>query len=296
MIGYRISQADLEAQIALRFPRWLAKAATRTAKLILDGRFNETSSIWSEIKPLYMELQGGSKCAYCERKLESDAHGRGEQDIEHFRPKGRVTVWVSSDTTPANPVTIMPVPSDTLGYFWLAYHPFNYCAACKPCNSALKSDKFPVTGTYDFTVRRTPMDLLSEKPLLIYPFGDFDVDPTKLIGFVGVSPFAIATSGLDRARGLTTIDFFRLDSAEERSNLLLERARVIIALHPQLKVLKGRSSAATKAMAQKIVTSFKSPKAPHTNCTVSFCDLFQKKRKVADAIFEKAVEFVLSKS
>ena len=47
MIGYRISQVDLEAQIELRFPRWLAKAATRTAKLISDGRFSETSSMWS---------------------------------------------------------------------------------------------------------------------------------------------------------------------------------------------------------------------------------------------------------
>ena len=56
------------------------------------------------------------------------------------------------------------------------------------------------------------------------------------------------------------------------------------------QALGGTSAAA------KIVTRFKSPKAPHTNCAVSFCDLFQKKRKVADAIFEKAVAFVLSKS
>ena len=188
------------------------------------------------------------------------------------------------------------MPSDSLGYFWLAYHPFNYCAACKPCNSALKSDKFPVAGAYDFTVRRTPQELLAEKPLLIYPFGDFDIDPTTLIGFLGVSPFAIATSGLNRDRGLITIDFFRLDNVEERTNLLLERARVIVALHPQLKMLKSRANAATKALAQKVVTAFTSINAPHTNCAMSFCELFQKKRKTADAIFNKAVEFVLSKS
>ncbi len=296
MIGYRISQADLEAEITRRFPRWLGKAKTRTEKLIRAGTFKEESSIWSEIKSLYMELQGNSKCAYCERKLESETHGRGEQDVEHFRPKGRVTVWEPSDPTPANGVTITPVPSDSGGYFWLAYHPFNYCAACKPCNSALKSDKFPVTGDYDFTIRRTPQELLSEKPLLIYPFGDFDVDPTKLIGFMGVSPFAIATSGRNRARALTTIDFFRLDNVEERTNLLLERATVILTVYPQLKTLKSRASAANKAVAQQIVDIAKSEKRPHTNCARSFCDLFEKKRKTADAIFKAAVAFVISKS
>src|SRR5262245_18163470 len=89
MIGYRISRADLEKMVGAD---WLKKASDRTNQFRRNGRYEESSSIWSEVKPKYMELQH-QKCAFCERKLESIDLGAIEQDVEHFRPKASVKAW-----------------------------------------------------------------------------------------------------------------------------------------------------------------------------------------------------------
>jgi hypothetical protein len=292
MIGYKISRKALEKLIEAEVPGWTARAKQRTTGFAATGKYAETSSIWSEVKVVYMRLQGESKCVYCERKLESEENGKIEQDVEHFRPKGSVRRW----KTPANlrneGVQVTDPGTSAPGYHLLPYHLFNYSAACKPCNSTLKSDCFPIAGTYKFD-GINPKTLSAERPLLIYPIGDFDDDPESLIKFHGVSPQAIASVGHDRHRALATIAFFELEDPIKRKNLFRERASVIIGLWPWLEAL---SRDPHDAVAADLVASFQSEKAPHTNCARSFATLHQQDRVEAQSLFQAAVEFIKTSS
>src|SRR4030088_1152429 len=93
MIRYAVTRQQLDQLIEDQSPGWLQKAGERTEQFRQLARYTEKSSIWSKVKPVYMRLQGDSKCAYCERKLESIDYGKGEQDVEHFRPKKGLKVW-----------------------------------------------------------------------------------------------------------------------------------------------------------------------------------------------------------
>ena len=295
MIGYRISRQDLEALIEAEKPGWLQRAANRTKSFRQKGRYDEKSSIWSDVKPVYMRLQGNCKCAYCERKLESIDYGKVEQDVEHFRPKGRVRLWRMPKRLEDQGINATGVPNEDRGYYLLPYHPFNYAAACKPCNSALKKDYFPIAGDYDLE-GEDPSDLLREKPYLIYPIGDFDRAPEQLIHFHGVSPQAVTGSGHERARALVTIEVFKLDDETKRKNLIRERAVIIVALYPQLEKLANGATGAVRAEAQKIVGGFTAPNSAHTNCARSFRQLFERDPTEAKAIFDRAWGLITSLS
>ncbi|MBI1786218.1 MAG: hypothetical protein HYR60_01540, partial [Acidobacteria bacterium] len=74
-----------------------------------------------EFKPGYwkdgkarLKAETHGKCAYCESKIDTVAHG----DVEHFRPKSV--------------------------YWWLAYCYDNHLYACQICNQVFKKDRFPV--------------------------------------------------------------------------------------------------------------------------------------------------------
>ena len=82
MIRYPIHPAQLEARVEQHRPGWLARAAERTERFREAGKYGESSSIWTEIKRPYMELQG-FKCGFCERRLEKSAYGNIEHDVEH---------------------------------------------------------------------------------------------------------------------------------------------------------------------------------------------------------------------
>lgn len=292
MIGYRISLKDLEGLIEKEKPGWLGRAKLRTKDFKHKGFYEEASSMWSEVKPVYMRLQGDSKCVYCERKLESIDLGKGEQDVEHFRPKGNVAAWKAPKSLADNGISFAAVAKQG-GYFLLPYHPFNYSATCKPCNSALKKDYFPIAGKYALK-GRDPKKLLTEKPYLVYPIGNFDNDPRALIRFHGTSPQPVAASGHKRDRALVTIEFFRLDDATKRKNLIRERAILIIGLLPQLEKLKSKAPAAEKKKAKDVVKGFTLPNSPHTNCAESFRELFDKDPVEAKDVFNRAVKFILS--
>lgn len=293
MIGYRVKQAELEALIEAYAPGWVQRAATRTAGFRQKSRYLEPSSIWSKVKPVYMQLQGGSKCAYCERKLESVDFGKGEQDVEHFRPKGRVRPWKAPKALSNQGVVFAPTPLDDYGYYLLRYHPLNYSAACKPCNSALKRDHFPIAGTYDL-MGDDPARMTQEKPFLICPIGDFDDGPEVLIRFHGVSPQAVATRGYRQHRALVTIEFFKLDNEAKRKNLIRERAVILIALFPQLEKLADGVTGLARREAEEVVDGFTSPNAPHTNCARSYKDLFHRNRAEAKAVFDAALKLIMS--
>jgi hypothetical protein len=288
MIGYKISLNDLQSLIEAESPGWLAAAKKKTAEFRNDGCYNEKKGTWSKIKPVLMRIQGGSKCAYCERKLESEDYGKGEQDVEHFRPKKNIRAWKPSKALENEGVKVTKPKPDSGGYHLLAYHPFNYCAACKPCNSALKSDCFPIAGKYR-TKGADPVKLAKEFPLLIYPIGDFDGNPESLIRFHGISPQAVASSGHDRHRALTTIEFFKLDDIM-RKNLIAERARLICALLPLCKAASKNGPSAIKA--KKLLIAYTEDTTPHANCARSFVKLFQSDAQEACDVESKAAQFI----
>jgi len=290
MINYTITKTELETQIENEKQGWLQKAKERTEKFRQKGYYEESSSIWSDVKPVYMRLQGESKCAYCERKLESSDYGKIEQDVEHFRPKKNVRKWKLPKRLKDRGITATKVPDENKGYYLLPYHLFNYAAACKPCNSTLKKNYFPVAGDYDLD-GENPAELMKEKPFLIYPIGNFDEDPERLIRFHGVIPQAVSRRGHKQARALVTIEFFKLDDVVKRKNLFRERAVIIVTLYPQLKKIADGTA---EADSQQIVTGFTSSKAPHTNCARSFKRLFESDPIEAKALFERAVQLIIS--
>ncbi|HEU4453042.1 MAG TPA: hypothetical protein VFR81_08275 [Longimicrobium sp.] len=294
MIGYRVSLPDLEREIESESPGWLDETRRRTDEFRRIGRFQEEASIWSRAKPVYTRLQGDCKCVYCERKLEPEAYGKGEQDVEHFRPKRSVKRWRAPRALSRAGIVFAAVPPGGGGYHLLAYHPFNYAAACIPCNRALKRDYFPVAAAYDLA-NEDPVVLAAERPFLIYPIGDFDARPEDLIEFHGLSPRPSMAAGHDRERALVTIEFFKLDDLK-RKNLFRERAVIIVALYPQLEKLSGPASAAEKNKAEDVVRGFTSPKAPHTNCAASFVRLFLSDPAEAREFFERACDLVVSMS
>jgi hypothetical protein len=293
LIGYRVSQGKLRALIKAEKADWLDRAGKRTSAFREQGRYEEKRSIWSEVKTVYMRLQGDCKCAYCERKLESVDYGKGEQDVEHFRPKKRVKAWKVPKALSDQGISFSQVPDDDRGYFLLPYHIFNYCAACIPCNRALKRDYFPIAG--DYTLEgESPQSLTKERPYLIYPIGDFDVDPEDLITFYGTSPRAVAASGHRRSRALTTIEFFKLDDVNKRKNLIQDRAMVIVAMYPQLE--KRGKAGEDSAKAARLVEGFTNPNSRHTNCARSFRRLFELDPVEAKSVYETAGRLIESAS
>lgn len=92
MIRYDVTPAQLEALVDGHEPTWRTRAAARTAELRRKAKYSEASSIWGEIKAVFMTVQGDGKCCYCERKFDGN-FAQYELDLEHFRPKGRVRKW-----------------------------------------------------------------------------------------------------------------------------------------------------------------------------------------------------------
>ncbi|HEY3840902.1 MAG TPA: hypothetical protein VGL72_30225 [Bryobacteraceae bacterium] len=119
---------------------------------------NFNDDIWRPLKWHLFELFHG-KCAYCECKPRAGQRG----DVEHFRPKGKVT------EDPDHP-----------GYYWLAYDYRNYLPSCSSCNqpARAKLTHFPVTGPH----AHEPRSLPAESPLLLNPL-DPATDPFQHLEF-----------------------------------------------------------------------------------------------------------------
>lgn len=291
MIQYPISQQQLERLIELERPGWLDRARDRTDNFSALGYYHESSSIWSEVKVVYMRLQHG-KCAYCERQLESEDYGRIEHDLEHFRPKKKAKSWkLTQALKQAGVVLTAPVSGAAdPGYHLLAYNPVNYCTSCKSCNSRLKSDYFPIEGIRS-SGGADPVQLSSEKPLLVNPVGDFDDEPALLVSFHGLSPMASGSSDYKRHRGLVSIDFFHLDD-RRRKYLFRERANIIVSLHSFLKLADQAASPGEKSVYEGLVDMTTRPSAPHTNCARCFCELYKQDQEEAYELFQLAVVYL----
>lgn len=291
MIRYSVTEQELRASITLIDPKWLGLAEKRTQKFITAKKFSERSSIWSTVKEVYMDLQH-MKCAYCERKLESKKRGgKIEQDVEHFRPKSSTSTWKIPQSLLDSGIKPTKIPPAPTGYYALPYHLFNYAAACKPCNSILKSDFFPIAGTYNFDILDSASGT-SELPYLLYPIGDIDADPEDLIEFHGLSPMAKHSSGHNLDRALVTIQFFNLDDPSDPHGLFHGRSVIISGLFPILQ--RAMVDGGEALVLQKVKDL---PLGmPHRNCANSFGRLFLADESKAKEIYEKAVTLVFSKS
>ena len=275
MIRRTVAGADLYRRIGRD---WVRRAANKRKRL-QDVPGTKITNIWSRIKPVYMVLQG-SKCAFCERGMEDQAI---EQDVEHFRPKKAVKRWptpkgIEQELDATGLQVRQPATGSERGYGLLAYHPWNYVASCKTCNSVFKRSYFPIAGTRDTHARKPATLRQRERPYLIYPLGDLDDDPEELITFHGLSPQP-GRNGFDRLRALVTIELLGLDDHRRRKGLLLDRARAIERLY---FALDGTSPEAA-AVVTRLTTS---PDEPHANCLRSFERLWRRRPQEARALYE----------
>ena len=291
MIRYDIDADGLRALIEQLVPGWIARAQARTETFRDRGRYEEQNPIWSEIKPVFMRVQGNGKCCFCERKFESGDLGRYELDVEHFRPKGNIRPWSCPQSLIGDGVTLTTPPDANNGYYLLSYSFLNYAVACKACNSGLKKDCFPIAGAYD-PLGDDPRTMAAERPWLVYPIGHLDVNPEDVITFEGFLPQSSAVDPILRLRGLVTITFFGLDDVIRRKNLMLERAMIVRLLYYELIQVTDQGNRNAAAL----VDEMQAPTAPHANCARSFARLFHSDRARATVVAESLRTFLQSRS
>ncbi|MEM9459633.1 MAG: hypothetical protein AAGF11_35980 [Myxococcota bacterium] len=155
------------------------------------------------------------KCAYCEQHIRSSQFG----DIDHFRPKGRVT-----EVGTGTPIKTRDGLEDHPGYYWLAYDWRNLLFACVLCNRPTKRtksghrigkrDHFPLMD--ESKRAEAPGDERDETPLLINPLIE---DPED---HLATTPQGVLYAVDESPRGQACIDLLGLN---ERG-LCEERARV----------------------------------------------------------------------
>ena len=170
--------------------RWCQECEEATEDIIAEYETSQTATINSRLykalkKEVYFNDEGvfRGKCAYCEQKISGDQHG----DIEHFRPKKRVTDENNNLVQIESEGETKPHP----GYYWLAYDWRNLLPSCQICNqpsSTLrdepigKRNRFPISGPR--AIR--PGEEAEEEPLLINPTVDDPNEHLRLEAHSGV--------------------------------------------------------------------------------------------------------------
>ena len=277
MIRYRITASALRRRIENLVPGWLERAERSTDGHQAAGTFSSESPGWSEIKAVFMALQH-DKCAYCERLLESDDHGKIEHDVEHFRPKNGVPVWPGPAAIRDRELSYDFALGDPLdsGYYLLAHAVENYVTACKVCNTRFKSSCFPVESTR-VTGSRVVRDHDAERALLPMPLGDRGFRPETVIGFDGIVAIPRYRTGRKHRIGRVTIDFFGLN---ERDTLELERSEALVGVWLAVASLDS-GDAITRGVARGALDYLMSDAAPHASCSRHFRALIDDDRSRA---------------
>lgn len=290
MIQHKITPAELRKHVLETDPDWYRKAKATFAGLPANPTSKQFKSLWSDIKSVWITLQG-SKCIYCESQIE----GSISNDVEHFRPKTKVSDWKPPAVlVDAGVVTTTPTTKKgDAGYRNLAYDPWNYAASCKVCNSVLKKNYFPIRGPRK-SAAKNPRTMKGEKAYFVYPIGDFDDDPQKLIRFAGMLPEPATAGGThEYHRALVMIDVFQLGNGEDRKELLQSRARLLKELYDQLRE-RDQFPVNTKRGkdAREWIQILVNPQAPHTNCLKSFQKIYSSKPERAAKLIDQAKTFL----
>lgn len=260
MIRYSISPDELRRLIEAHTPGWFARAEAAQRRAQKRRKVLAADAIWSEIKPVFIKLQGG-KCAYCESSLE----GKISSDVEHFRPKNAVSRWPESNGAHPIPNARFGRPSKS-GYLRLAFDVSNYSVSCKTCNTIHKGNRFPIRHRRKLNSIAAPA-LRSEGAWLIHPLDRDDEDPEEILDFVGVSPAARLSRGHRRERALVILAFFQLG---EREALLSARALWITHFHGLVRDAKAGDRAASAELAR---ASEQLKRLPHAACVRAYLRL-----------------------
>lgn len=289
MIRIPVTPEELARRIDQEAPGWSARAAKRTQQARQQKRFTG-EGIWSEVKRVYMTLQH-HKCAYCERPMAEGPHANIEYDVEHFRPKSRVTPWPDAKTARELRIRYKVRNGAAKGYPLLAHEPRNYVVTCKVCNSPLKADHFPIDGKPS----RAGSDIAKldaqEKPLLIYPLGMGNPAPEDLITFEGILPVPAKRGGHDRKRAQVTIDFFRLHL---RTDLRDGRAHLLVMLWEKLERAK-KGTPEQRRLATEVLSAARQDDFPHARCARAFLDLYARDPTKAKEYYLAAHQLVTRK-
>jgi hypothetical protein len=277
VIRYSVSRAQLRARIDEAHPSWSKRAAERTTKFRKLRRYEESSSIWSEVKDVFVVAQS-NKCVFCERQFENPEYGLIEYDVEHFRPKSSVRPW--PDSSQHGLSYDFKTGQAASGYYWLAYEPSNYAASCKNCNTPLKSNYFPIAAK---RAKRLSSwgTLRAEKAFLCYPLGDLDDDPEDLVTFIATTAIPASSDSDKKRRALVIIDFFELN---KRQYLHHQRARQIVLLGNSLaEIQRGTATAGD----HNVVAKCTDGSMPHAACARAFRRLWDSDNGLAREILEK---------
>ncbi|MCP5046227.1 MAG: hypothetical protein GY940_03590 [bacterium] len=294
MIRFNVTYNQLLKLIKEHDDSWLNHAQNKTETFRQLGKYEEGKNIWRRVVRVYMNLQH-NKCPFCERKLEgAKTGGTREFDIEHFRPKSSVNAWPSKKI-----IKEFKLPADfprsagsSTGYYLLPYHPLNYTVSCKPCNSSLKSNYFPIKGERDLE-NDDPRQLGKEKPYLVYPLGDNDEDPEKIIKYNGVMAVPVSLSGHNYDRARVIIVFFRLNV---REGYFAERAEKISHMFQSLENYHCSPSQRHRKLAKRAIAKLTSEKSPHTNCARSFKKLYETNKPNALKMIDGIMKYLESAS
>lgn len=293
MIRFPTTLDQLFADIDEEVPDWRQRATARTNKLVRLARWTdefaagEKRVTWSEVKIVYRNLQG-QKCAYCERRLDSDPDlptlGAQEHDLEHYRPKAKTIAWRQRNLYPDQYVSFEKKQGRMEGYYWLAFNLMNWCTSCKRCNSQLKGNRFPLALT---GIAGSPTDAVqalqaAEKPLLLYPIGDIDDDPEDILAFHGVTVYPKHALGHKNQRAQAIIAFFLLNA----KGIAQERALWLDMIWTRLE----KESAGDAEAKQKVDEWLESTRVPHAAAVRAFIRLARADRAAAKDIIEDDVK------
>jgi hypothetical protein len=290
MIRYPKALDQIEDAIEAKTGGWLQRATERTRLFSRLGRYAEkyvddagteqnASAFWSEVKPVYLRRQY-NKCVYCESRLEGGGAALVHWDLEHFRPKSNVRKW------PKKPLYDFPTGEAWPGgYYLLAYHPLNYAASCKPCNTSFKSDYFPIAAAR-ISGSTDPRYYRDEQPYLVYPLGEEDEDPEELITFVGAEAYpkhALDADPRRFRRARLMIDFFGLN----RDGLVADRADCLLDIWSHVKLADTGDTFARRRLDRK-----RSVRAAFASCVRCFLALCATDRSRAGALIPELEKIV----
>ena len=201
----------------IKWTEWKKKCKKATKKLIKDvedGKPVKITDLYKEQKRIYFQHDDHfyGKCVYCESLISSNQPG----DIEHFRPKGKVTDLDNKEVM----IIVDGEEISHPGYYWLAYEWTNLMPACADCNRPSSGNsegkkigkwmKFPVEGQY----AHQPGDEVNETPLLINPLVE---DPSL---HLKIDSLGIIDTVQDSTIGKTCLEVFGLN---DRTSLVDER-------------------------------------------------------------------------